>query len=107
MRPAHLHNPSSRADFQTCRPARIHKTSLSDDCTRFAVLDDIGRFVRRQVPVDRCQSQARPLAGKQGFYELASIAAHQRDGVAGLKTLREKESGKAVCILVKRAKGSS
>ena len=60
----------------------LGEARVGDERGRFAVVDDVARFLAGEVPVDRREPQPGPLRGRARLDELRTVPAEQRQPVA-------------------------
>jgi hypothetical protein len=78
----------------------------ADERLGLAVLNDVGRLLAGQVPVDRGEAQAGALGGVEHLQEGGLVGAHERDGVAGLESSGPQRAGQAVDLRVEVGEGA-
>ena len=76
---------------------------VGDQDPGFAVVDDVGDFGWRKVPVDRRHASAGALAGDDRLDELRPVPAQQGDTDVGTDAVRPQHAGQAIGVGVQFA----
>ena len=77
-----------------------------DEGLGLAVVDDVGRLLAGEVPVDRRQPQAGPLGRVEHLDELGPVGAHEGDAVARSEAPGPQRPDQAVAVGVELAEGA-
>ena len=85
---------------------RGRELRVRDEHRRFAVVDDVARFLPGEVPVDGRQPHAAARRGPRRFHEFGPVDTHERESVARFYAAGAERAHELVRVRVDLGKGA-